>query len=119
MTEKELLNKYGIPKKHRSLKVCLNNDETLYVFLTRESLTDSNFCFDVICKGKDGMAICGLQEDINKFLMDTLLFIKITDLYAGYYFFSEITGTNYYRFILKYETMEELRSILNERRKSR
>lgn len=113
---KEELELYNIPKNHRSLKVCLNNNESLFEFLSRERMSVPEFDFDITCKKPD-VATWGLERDINESLKDILLHIKMTDVYAAYYFKAGTNWVDYYRFILKFKDVDELRSVLNERRR--
>jgi hypothetical protein len=73
------------------------------------------FGFDITCK-EPSVVIWGLECDIDELLKDTLLHVKMTDVYAAYYFKAGTDWEDYYRFILKFENIDELRKVLNERR---
>ena len=75
------------------------------------------FGFDVDLINRE-MCIWGLDSDIKE-LSDTLMVIEWQDVQFAERFFSEITQTDYIRFILKYDTMDKLREIINYRRKCR
>ena len=112
---KEELERYQIPKNHRSLKVCLNNNESLFEFLGRERMSVPKFGFDITCKEPSVIA-WGLESDIDVLLTDILIYIKMTDVYAAYHFKTYVDCEDYYRFILKFENIDGLRNILNDRR---
>lgn len=112
---KEELELYNIPKNHRSLKVCLNNNESLLEFLGRERMSVPKFGFDITCK-EPSVITWGLESDIDELLKDILFNIRMTDVYAAYYFKAGTDWVDYYRFILKFKDIDELRKVLNGRR---
>jgi hypothetical protein len=111
MTRKEIKDVFltSTTKKFKILNLSKLKGDNLFDILQSFSQSE-NWCFDVFCKKPD-FCLGGLSTDINKDNYKKYLqrYKKeiISDIIS---FYSDITNSLYYRVILNFNTIEDLRN---------